>query len=177
MTTLWPETTSTRDAVPDSGRLTLLWTACVAAVALHNIEEWLLDMTGWMGAREWLPGSSLHGDQGRYAVALVIVTLALLGVAILAVVSRAGWSAEVLTCVGYVLLANAASHLLLSVVAGSIMPGAVTGALVLMPLGLVVLHTLPPVRWTLTTTATTILAALVFVGGSLALAGVLTALT
>lgn len=171
------QTSPTQAPKPAAGRLVVLWIAGVLAVTLHNLEEWLFDMTGWMATHDRLPGSSLHGDQDRYAAALVLVTLALLAVAIVALAARATWSAGVLVCVGYVLLANASSHVLMSLVAGSLMPGVVTGVLVLVPFGLLVLFTLPPIRWTLTTTALTVLAAVAFVGGSLTLAGPLTTLT
>ncbi|MEE6282385.1 HXXEE domain-containing protein [Georgenia sp. MJ170] len=175
-----PRTTATRPTTPTrphQRRLAALWSAAVGALALHNTEEWLLDMTGWIADHPWLPGRSLHGDQAQYAVALIIITVAALVTAVVAVTARADWSAEVLVCVAYALMINAASHLVVSVASWSLMPGAISGTLVLLPLGLAIVRALPPVPWTVSAVVTTAIAALAIVVGSLALAAALVAIT
>ncbi|MEU3273066.1 HXXEE domain-containing protein [Saccharomonospora sp. NPDC006951] len=155
-------------------RLALLWLAMAGAVVLHNVEEWLLDMTGWIAAHPWLPGRAWHGDREEFAVVLAIVTAAVLAIAAAAVAIRPGWSAEVLACVAYALMVNGASHVVLSLLSWSPMPGVFSGIVVLAPLGALVVHLLPPVRWTVATIAMTVIAAVGITAGAFALASVLT---
>lgn len=159
--------------VSTRGRLTTLWVLAVIALALHNFEEWLLDMTGWIADHPWLPGRSFHGDSFQMALALIIVTAAILLLAAVAVAFRPNWSAETLSCLSYALIINGASHVGLSVVSWSLMPGAITGAAVLIPLGLWTARSLPAVRWTAAAIAITVVAAGGVVFGSLWLAGLL----
>ncbi|RCV48367.1 HXXEE domain-containing protein [Marinitenerispora sediminis] len=158
---------------PAPGRLAALWALAVAALAGHNAEEWRFGMGGWISAHPWLPGSSLHADPTQLALALAIVTTAVFLIAAVAVVSRPAWSPEVLGCLSYALMCNGAGHLVLSAASWSLMPGVVTGVLVLLPVGLLTVRSLPPVRWTAPTVATTVIAAVGMVAGSLALADVL----
>ncbi|HLR95609.1 MAG TPA: HXXEE domain-containing protein [Jiangellaceae bacterium] len=162
------------DKAPALGRLTMLWAMTVAALAVHNVEEWLLDMTGWIAGHPWLPGGSLHGDPDQFALGLVIVTAVVFVLASVALVVKPAWSAEVLVCVAYALMINTASHAVLSMASWSLMPGAITGALVLLPVSVVTARSLPPVRWTASAVVKTVIAALGIVYGSLALAAVLT---
>ena len=155
-------------------RLVLLWAATAGAVVLHNVEEWLRDMTGWIAAHPWLPGRSLHGDQAEFAVVLAIVTAAVLAIAVIAVAIRPRWSTEGLVCVAYALMVNGAIHIMLSLLSWSPMPGVISGIVVLLPLGALVVHMLPPVRWTVLTIAMTVIAAIGITASALALASVLT---
>lgn len=155
-------------------RLTLLWAATAAATALHNTEEWLLDMTGWIAEHPWLPGRSLHGDQTEFALVLAVVTTAVLVIAATAVVAQPTWSAEVLVCLAYALMINGTSHVLLSLLSLDPMPGVISGIVVLWPLGVLVTRTLPAVRWTILTTATTVTAAVGITAGAFALASAFT---
>lgn len=164
------ETTGTMPVPPTSRRLAAFWAATVLALAVHNAEEWLLGMTGWMAAHPWTPGRFLHGDQQQFALALVIVTAAVLTIGVVAVSTRAKWSAETLVCIAYVQIINAGSHLVVSVVSWSVMPGVITGVLVLLPLGLIITRALPPVRWSRSAVVTTVIAAVAIVGGSLLIA-------
>lgn len=156
-------------------RLTLLWALSVGALALHNAEEWLFGLTGWIAGHPWMPGRALHGDQAQFALALVMVTAAVFAIAVIAVATRAAWSEGALVAVAYALMVNAGSHLVVSVASWSLMPGVVSGALVLFPLGLFMLRTLPPLRWTTLSLVVTAAAAVTMVMGSLLLAAALTA--
>ncbi|MGO2050658.1 MAG: HXXEE domain-containing protein [Microbacterium sp.] len=147
--------------------------ATVLALAVHNGEEWMSGLTGWIAEHPWMPGRALHGDHAQFGLALVIVTAAVLTIAVIAVASRARWSAEALVCVAYALIINAGSHLVISVLSWSPMPGVVSGSILLLPLGLVIVRTMPPLRWTVPTVVTTVLSAVVLVAGSLLVAAVL----
>src|SRR5699024_93764 len=107
--------------------------------------------------------------------ALVIVTAAIALLAAVAVVSRAAWSAETLACLSYALMANAAGHLAMSAASWDLMPGAVTGAVLFLPLGWWTVRTLPPVRWTMATVLSTVAIAVGLIGGSFGLALLLAA--
>lgn len=155
-------------------RLALLWALVVVGLALHNAEEWVFGLTGWIGEHPWMPGGSLHGDQAQFGLALVLVTAAVLATAVTAVASRAAWSEATLVSIAYAVIVNAGSHLVMSALSWSLMPGAVTGALVLLPIGLLVTRSLPPMRWTTVSLAITIAAAVVLVLGSLVIASALT---
>lgn len=155
-------------------RLALLWVAAAGVVLLHNAEEWLLDMTGWIAGQAWIPGHALHGDQSEFALVLAIVTFAVWAIAAVAVLARPRWSAEVLVCIGYALAVNGVSHVVLSLVSQSLMPGAITAVTVLVPFGVLVIRALPTVPWTISSVATTIIAVVGITAGAFALAALLT---
>lgn len=157
-------------------RTDLLWALAVGALVLHNAEELLFGLTGWIAEHPWMPGRALHGDQAQFAIALAIVTAAVLAIAIVAVTTRAGWSTGALLSVAWALIINAGSHLMMSAMSWSLMPGTVSGALVLLPLGLLIARTLPPMRWTTMSVLMTVVAAAMLVFGSLVIAAALTTL-
>lgn len=157
-------------------RLALLWATTAAVVMLHNTEEWLFNMTGWIAEHPWLPGRSLHGDQTEFAFVLAIVTIAVAAIAVTAIVFRPRWSTEVLACVAYALMANGASHLVLSLLSWSPMPGVFSGAIFLLPFGAIVVWVVPPVRWTISNISMTALAAIGITVGSFALAALFTSI-
>ena len=157
--------------------LALLWVGVAAAVALHNAEEWLLGMTGWIAEHPWLPGASLHGDQDQFALVLALVTAAVLALTVTALTRRPRWSAEVLACAAYVLMANGISHLVLSLLSWSPMPGVLSGTAVLLPLGALLVRVLPPVRWTASNVAMTAGAAVGITAGAFAVATLLSSWT
>lgn len=167
---------STEHAEPSRRRLGLLWGLTVAALALHNMEESLLGLNGWMAEHAWFPGRALHGDDAQLTLALAIVTAAVFLLAVFAVVRRPAWSAEVLACVAYALAINAIGHLVLSVVSMSFMPGVFTGTFVLLPLSVGVVRSLPAVWWRPTAVAITVAAAVGAVVGSLLLAAAFNAI-
>lgn len=120
-----------------------------------------------------MPGRSLHGDQSQFGLALVIVTAAVVAVAVIAVAGRAEWSAEMLTCVAYALIINSAGHLVISAASWSLMPGVISGTIVLLPLGLLIVRKVPLVRWTVSTVLMSGIAAVAVVPGSLIIAAAL----
>lgn len=156
--------------------LMLLWAMTALALVLHNAEELLLDLTGWIADRPHVPGHALHGDQAQYAIALTFVTAAVIGLAVVAVATQPRWSAEVLVCLAYALMANGMSHGLLSLLTWSAMPGVMSGVL-LLALGALVVHALPAVTWTASSVLVTLVAAVGGTVGALALAAFVTNLT
>lgn len=171
-----PALTTSGNKSPGLGdrRLATLWIATAGAVVLHNIEEWLFDMTGWVAAHPGLPGRALHGDQAQFEVALVIVTAPVLILAATAVAFRPRWSAEALVYVAHAIVINGASHVLLSILTWSLMPGVITGVIMLLPVGALVIHVLPSPRWTMSSVIMTVVAAVGIAVGALALASVFT---
>lgn len=163
---------STKTALLTQKRLAALWAAAVGALAVHNAEEWFFGLTGWIAKHPWMPGRFLHGDQAQFGIALLIVTAAVFAIAVIAVASKAKWSADTLTCVAYALIINAGSHIAISVASWSLMPGVISSVIVLLPLGLIIVRTLPPMRWTPSAVVTTVIAALAIVMGSLLTAAV-----
>ena len=164
--------TNVSQGVSERG-LALLWIAVAAAVALHNAEEWLLGMTGWIAEHPWLPVASLHGDQDQFALVLTLVTAAVLALTVTALTLRPRWSVEVLVCAGYVIMANGISHLLLSLLSWSPMPGVFSGTAVLLPLGVILTRALPPVRWTVVGVAMTAVAGVGIIAGGFVVAALL----
>ena len=155
-------------------RLSTLWMATAGTVVLHNVEGWLFYVTGWVAAHPGLPGRAMHGGPDQFAVALVIVTATVLILAAAAVVFRPRWSAETLTYVAHAIIINGASHIILSIMTWSLMPGVITGVILLLPLGGLVIHVLPSLRWTISSVTTTVIAAAGIAAGALALASVFT---
>lgn len=159
------------DAVgPTPRRLALLWGVLVLALAVHNLEEVLLDLPRWAADRPFLPSAALYGEQAQFGLAVLIVTGVVAVIGAIAIVRRPAWSAEVLACLAHVLLINAATHVVVSAVSWSLMPGLVTGVLLLLPIGLLVVRSLPPVQWTRANVLIVVGAAAGIVFGSLGLA-------
>lgn len=154
----------------------LIWLATSAAVVVHNTEEWAFDLTGWIGRHPWLPGAQVHGGVQEFTLVLSLVTVVLLSLAGAAVLFRPRWSSDVLVCLLWALMANAAGHAALSLLSWSVMPGTITGVAVIMPLGALAVRVLPPVRWTVGTTLWTVVAALGITAGAFALASLFHAL-
>ncbi|USQ80207.1 HXXEE domain-containing protein [Ornithinimicrobium faecis] len=171
---LAPDSQTTRiDDDTTHQRPWLLWALVVGGLALHNVEEGLFGLTRWMAGHPWLPGRVLHGDGAQFAIALVLVTTVVLLVAVVAVTTRARWGVGALASIAYAFLINGGSHVVLSVTSWSLMPGTVSGALVLVPIGLLTLRSLPSVPWSRASVVATVGAALGLVVGSLVLAAAL----
>ena len=161
---------------PEGGdrRLVVLWVVTAGAVVLHNFEEWLFDLTGWVAVRPGFPGRALHGDQDQFAVSLAIVTVAVFVLAAAAVAIRPRWSGEALVYVAYAIVFNGASHVLLSILTQSLMPGVITGVLILLPVGALTIFVQPAPRWSISGVTMTIIASVGIAAGALGLASVIT---
>ncbi|WP_017582158.1 HXXEE domain-containing protein [Nocardiopsis valliformis] len=152
------------------GGLAPWWYLTVAVFAVHNAEEYLRDLPGWAAehAPPWI--AAVHSGQPGFGLAVGLLTLAALLVAVLASTLRPTWSAEVLVCFAVVLLINAASHLAVSALTFSAMPGVFTSPLILV-LGTFLVTRLPRVRATWSTVLATALVAVFATVGTLLLAG------
>lgn len=150
--------------------LAWLWFVTVALFAVHNAEEYLRDLPAWAGehAPPWI--AAAHSGQAGFGLAVGLLTLAALVVAVVAAVLRPAWSTEVLVCFAFVLLVNAASHLALSVLSLSPMPGVFTSPLLVL-LGAYLIMRLPRVRATWPTVLATALVAVLATVGTLVVAG------
>ena len=162
-----------RAAVPQRP-LAGLWWLTVAVFALHNAEEYLRDLPAWADAHApaWI--ASVHGDQVGNGIAVAVLTGAALILAVVALSARPAWSSEVLVCFAFVLIVNAVSHLAMSALSRTLMPGVVTAPLLLL-LGVYLVWRLPTIRATWPTVLVTAAVAVAAVVGALLLGGWLTA--
>lgn len=152
------------------GGLATWWFLTVAVFAVHNTEEYLRDLPGWAAehAPPWI--AAVHPGQAGFGLAVGLLTLTALLVTVVATTLRPVWSAEVLVCFTVVLLVNAASHLAMSALTSSAMPGVFTSPL-LVVLGVFLVMRLPRVRATWPTVLATALVAVLATVGTLRLAG------
>jgi len=109
-----------------------------ASFAIQNIEETIL-LPQWL--RMHFPAAP-YLTQWDYGIATGLLTIALVGLCIY--VSeyhrRSDLLLMALTLAAGALVANAATHILLSAVTVSLMPGAISGLLLQGPIGLIVLN-------------------------------------
>ncbi|ASO21704.1 hypothetical protein AHOG_20435 [Actinoalloteichus hoggarensis] len=154
-----------------AGRLAWCWAWAVVSFALHNAEEWLGDLPAWSVAQPALPWSVPVESSAAFGLAVAMLTVAVALAGVVAVVTRASWSAETLSCFAIVLLINVVSHVALSLATWSLMPGVLTGVALLLPAALVILRVLPRVRLNLPTTLWTAAAAVAATLGALWVAG------
>lgn len=112
-----------------SARATLLF----VAFALQNTEETLF-LPGWLEAQrpefDW-PGPA------QYGVAAMLLTLTAAGIVILSGQRRfAGLWAWALACLSGALLMNAVTHVLMSIANLSLMPGVISGVVLMGPVAI-----------------------------------------
>lgn len=109
------------------------WTAAAAAVLVHNAEESFLGLPGWVIAHPVLPWLDWMASPGAFDVGVAVVSLAVGLLALYAIATGPTWSRFALRALAVVMLINAASHVGLSLVTASVMPGSVTALFLLMP--------------------------------------------
>lgn len=109
------------------------WTAAAAAVLAHNAEESLLGLPGWVSAHPALPWLDWMAWPGAFDIGVAIVSLLVGVLALYAIATGPTWSRLALRVLAFVMLINAASHVGLSLMTASVMPGAVTALFVLAP--------------------------------------------
>ncbi|MCO8145405.1 HXXEE domain-containing protein [Rhodovulum tesquicola] len=115
--------------------LSLRATMLFVAVLLQNAET-ALYLPGWLMAQR--PDFAWPGP-AQYAVAAILMTLVAAGVVILGKPRFAGAHGWALAILAGALLMSAAGHVLMSVATLGVMPGAVTGAVLLGPVAIWVL--------------------------------------
>ncbi|GAA1461632.1 hypothetical protein NE857_15185 [Nocardiopsis exhalans] len=112
----------------------------------------------------------MRSGQAGFGVAVGLLTLAALLAAVLAAALQPAWGAGALVCFAVVLLVNSASHLAMSALTFSAIPGVLTSPL-LVVLGAFPVIRLPGVRATRPTVLATALVAVFATAGTLLLAG------
>lgn len=115
------------------------WMAAAAAFLVHNVEEVVLDLPVWSAAHPILPWLNWMEQPGAFPLAVGVLSLAVGSGAIYAIATGPSWSGWALACFAIVILINAASHVALSVMTSSLMPGVFTAGLVITPVMLGVL--------------------------------------
>ena len=115
------------------------WVAATAAFLIHSIEEKALDLPAWTTAHPTFPWLNWMAPKGVFSIATGVLSLVVGAVAVYAIATGPGWSRRALQVLAIVMLANAASHIALSLATDSAMPGVATAALVIFPVMLGVL--------------------------------------
>ena len=118
------------ECYPSHGRA---WAAAMAAFLLHNVEEVASDLPAWVAAHAILPWLGWMAPAGWFTTAVGVLTLAMGGLALYAMSTAPRWSGWALIVFAVLMLMNAASHVALSVMTSSAMPGVVTAAAVNVP--------------------------------------------
>lgn len=113
--------------------------AAAAAFLVHNVEEVTLDLPTWSAIHPILPWLSWMEQPGAFAIAVGLLSLAIGATAIYAIATGPSWSGWALAALAVVMLANAASHIVISLYTSSFMPGVFTALLVITPIMLGVL--------------------------------------
>lgn len=144
-----------------------LWMVTIAALIVHNVEEAALGLNRWLTSHAWGPARALQLSDGQFTAALVLVTAAVLLLAVVSAFLPPRWGIEALTALAYALVVNAAGHVIAALVTWSPMPGVATSVLVLLPVNIAVLRRLPATRWTTASVVGTVFLALALLFGVL----------
>lgn len=107
--------------------------AAAAAALAHNAEESMLGLPSWVSAHPVLPWLGWMAAPGVFDIGVAVVSLLVGVLALYAIATGPSWSRLALRILAVVMLANAASHIVLSIGTGSLMPGCVTAIVVLAP--------------------------------------------
>lgn len=102
-------------------------------LALHNADELLGDLPGWVAAQPALATMAWLQAGGWFVPAAIGLLFAVVGFALWAQLAPHPWMGLILKAAAALMLANVLSHIVLSFLVGSIMPGTVTALAVLAP--------------------------------------------
>ncbi len=109
------------------------WAAAMAAFLVHNVEEIVSDLPGWVAEHPVLPWFGWMAPAGLFTTAVGVLTLAVGALALYAMTTAPRWGGWALVAFAIVMLVNAVSHIVLSVMTSTIMPGALTATVVIVP--------------------------------------------
>lgn len=109
------------------------WMAAAAAFLVHNIEETVLDLPGWSAAHQAAPWLAWMEQPGAFTIAVGVLSLTVGLCAIYAIATGPSWSGWALAILAIIMLLNVASHIALSIMTSSLMPGVFTAVLVITP--------------------------------------------
>lgn len=125
---------SSADAAPEYRNLHgRAWAAAMAAFLAHNVEEVVSDLPAWATAHPVLPWLGWMAPAGLFTAAVGAVTLAVGALALYAMTTAPRWGSWALAAFAVVMLLNAVSHIVLSVMTSTMMPGALTAMVVIVP--------------------------------------------
>lgn len=106
----------------------------MAAFLAHNVEEVALDLPAWRTSHQQFAWLGWMETPGLFATAVGVLSLAVGAIALYAMSTAPRWSRAALAVFATIMLVNAASHILLSIMTQSLMPGAVTAAVLIVPI-------------------------------------------
>jgi hypothetical protein len=122
------------------------WATAMTAFLVHNVEEVIGDLPSWAASQSLLPWLGWMAGSGPFVISVGVLTLAVGGIALFAMTTAPRWSRAALVVFAVVMLGNAAGHIALSLWTSTLMPGAVTAAIVVAPVFVGVLLAAPKRR-------------------------------
>ena len=121
----------------------LRWAAAFLALLIHNAEELLLNLPAWAAAQpQWRWAAGVM-PEGRFQAVVMVLTLLALLLAIVGTVRPTRWTEALLLLLAGVMLFNAATHIVVSLLARAAMPGVVTSVVLVLPVMLWILASRP----------------------------------
>ncbi len=104
------------------------------AFLAHNAEEALLDLPVWSAAHSPARWTSWGEHPGRFEIAVGALSLVVIALAIWVTTRKPAWSKPALQVFAVIMLVNVVTHISLSVMTGSAMPGLTTALIVIAPM-------------------------------------------
>lgn len=117
------------------------WLIATATFLIHNLEEAIAGLPAWEMVHPVLPWMNWMASGKAFLVALGVLSVGVSLTALVAACVRPGWSRIALRMLAIILLLNAASHLALSIVTRSLMPGVITALFIVFPVMLWIIWT------------------------------------
>ena len=120
------------------------WAAASTAFLIHNAEELLFGLPDWATANPQVGWIATTMPEQRFATAVILLSMIVVALAVIGTLQPLSWTRFVLRLFAGIMLLNAASHIGLSLLAGSIMPGLWTALVLLLPvMGRIAVRPLP----------------------------------
>jgi hypothetical protein len=109
------------------------WPLAWAAFLLHNAEEVVFGLPAWSAAHAQVGWIAIAMPPQRFVIAVIALSVIVTALALWGMLRPGIWPQRVLRLFAIIMLANAASHLALSLWSDSVMPGLWTALLLLVP--------------------------------------------
>lgn len=113
--------------------LFILWSTAFIAFSLHNVEELWLGLPYWNAQQPSLRWMAVIMPPRRFVLSVFILTGLVGLIAVIATWLSQKVSIIILHIFAWIMLLNAASHVMLSGLTQSLMPGSVTAVCILFP--------------------------------------------
>ena len=110
------------------------WAAASAAFFIHNAEEVLFGLPDWAAAHPQVGWIATAMPQQRFGAMVILLSVIVVALAVIGTLRPLRWTRFVLRLFASIMLLNAASHIELSLLTGSIMPGLWTAVVLLLPM-------------------------------------------